>query len=606
MKDLMKIKCRSKLHENDIKELFIDDDSFYITFPKEFSSFKDILLRNSMVNPYNNIVIEKMYKHYCDIVNSFSYLDLIKEQKSRWTVSMIFGTRSHTYELGYWEDLGYSEDESKVILGHMRSINIKTFIYENGANWLFVYNKMISDKKEENYNKKEIEKLLNNRNSYDERLCGIISKEDWLRKRIERFKYTVAPKDGCVKELIVCKDGDKWVYTNIPKDYEFVKMWLIKYAGFNPNNEEFIKSFYYDVYCENVRNYLYWNNRNRVGFGKVFGVFSNTQLNVRYWIERGYSEDEYKEFLKKRQNSASLGHYIEKYGDEEGRKRYNERDLSHYKIIGDKLRELRKSGKGYLYSKTINPETGKFYTLDEALPLMKENSKKGAAASIEVQKMRNFSVFQKGYWMGKGLPEEDAVLEVSKRMLKNGLDSYIKKYGEDEGTRRFNIRVEKYKKTCTSKSKEDILAWNAKKINRTKHGISKASIKFFDLCTKKLSEEGIIIDKVYYGSNEYYIYDKEKCTIYFYDFCDLDDMVIVEYNGIKYHPKYWEMSDKELDEWRSLFYGISGREQMEKDKRKKEIAESHGFTFITIWEDADSVELINNVVNTIKNKRHNG
>lgn len=46
---------------------------------------------------------------------------------------------------------------------------------------------------------------------------------------------------------------------------------------------------------------------------------------VEYWTSRGYTEAEAKEQISKRQNTCSLESYQNRYGKEEGLKRFNQR-----------------------------------------------------------------------------------------------------------------------------------------------------------------------------------------------------------------------------------------------------------------------------------------
>lgn len=58
-------------------------------------------------------------------------------------------------------------------------------------------------------------------------------------------------------------------------------------------------------------------------------AIENNNINTRleYYTSRGYSEEEAKQMLKERQNTSSLSKYIERYGEEEGTKKFNERQI---------------------------------------------------------------------------------------------------------------------------------------------------------------------------------------------------------------------------------------------------------------------------------------
>ena len=66
---------------------------------------------------------------------------------------------------------------------------------------------------------------------------------------------------------------------------------------------------------------------------------SSYTTSLEYWIERGFSEKEAKEKLKERQAVGRLDKFIERYGEEEGRKRWEERQVKWQKTLQDKTPE---------------------------------------------------------------------------------------------------------------------------------------------------------------------------------------------------------------------------------------------------------------------------
>lgn len=63
--------------------------------------------------------------------------------------------------------------------------------------------------------------------------------------------------------------------------------------------------------------------RSKLAF-KARGLYHNTQ--IEYYLNKGYTIDEAKNKLAKRQNTCSLQSFKLRYGDDEGKKRYNERN----------------------------------------------------------------------------------------------------------------------------------------------------------------------------------------------------------------------------------------------------------------------------------------
>ena len=124
---------------------------------------------------------------------------------------------------------------------------------------------------------------------------------------------------------------------------------------------------------------------------------------------------------------------------------------------------------------------------------------------------------------------------------------------------------------------------------------SKKSIEIF----KKIisSVESRIQDfneKCYMGENEYFIkYDK---GIFFYDFCILSLNLIIEFNGIRFHPKK-NLTPLEQEKWICPISKRNYTEVINRDSKKEEIAKSLGFDFHVIWEDDD----LNKAIETYSN-----
>ena len=65
-------------------------------------------------------------------------------------------------------------------------------------------------------------------------------------------------------------------------------------------------------------------------------VNHNNPLRLDYYTSRGYSKKEAKKLLKERQSTFSLAKCIEKYGEEEGRKIFDDRQVRWQKTLNDK------------------------------------------------------------------------------------------------------------------------------------------------------------------------------------------------------------------------------------------------------------------------------
>ena len=188
-------------------------------------------------------------------------------------------------------------------------------------------------------------------------------------------------------------------------------------------------------------------------------------------------------------------------------------------------------------------------------------------------------------------------------MAHNSIEYFVGKYGEKEGLERYNARMKKFLETWNSKS-DDELADIYKRRTKVPHKTSKASKTFFENCMETLYKEyNITLGKVFYDDNEYYLYDKENKSLYFYDFCDIENKIIVEYNGYKFHP-YKNVQGDDLKNWRSLFFGIEGEYQRKRDFDKQKLAESMGFKYLVVWDIEDPQLSLNNFLKLyISNKQ---
>nr|DAN79040.1 MAG TPA: very short patch repair protein [Caudoviricetes sp.] len=230
------------------------------------------------------------------------------------------------------------------------------------------------------------------------------------------------------------------------------------------------------------------------------------------------------------------------------------------------------------------------YSLEEANAIVSKNSKQASDISYSAPKheIRKRNVRCVEYWTSRGFSEEYGRKQISNNQTKlSSLEGYIEKYGEEEGRRLRKERTEKwiktlkskpnYKDICKSKGKthqyfvekygED-RANEIKDSRITKYGISKESISFFsELCD--ILE--INKDQVIFGRNEYKI--KTQLKTYLYDFTDIDNKIIIEYQGIAFHSK--QPGD----------INIFGIDTYDHDRLKLQTAKDAGFNVIEIWSD---------------------
>jgi len=181
--------------------------------------------------------------------------------------------------------------------------------------------------------------------------------------------------------------------------------------------------------------------------------------------------------------------------------------------------------------------------------------------------------------------ESDAI-ELFKEKIKktkNDLNSYISKYGIDEGTKKYNNKIEKYKNSMIEYYKSD-------RIKTTSY--SQEASTFFDNLIIELNKINIFNNCNYkYKENEIGIYNEDSKTCYFYDFYIPEYNLIIEYNGLRYHPKtlnddFKNIGDKDI----KYFYN--------RDKMKMELAIKNGFKYLIVWEDDNEIEkIIKKIIN---------
>lgn len=146
------------------------------------------------------------------------------------------------------------------------------------------------------------------------------------------------------------------------------------------------------------------------------------------------------------------------------------------------------------------------------------------------------------------------------------LDNYQKRYGVDAGLKKF-------------------IEYNTN--SRVVHN-SKASVKFFTALDSKLkSVKGYNSLSAYFApkNKEFCKYDVDLSRVYFYDYAVPSIGIIVEYNGDLYHanPKTYKPTD--IPRFRGNT--LTAAEIWEYDDRKAEVAKTHGYDILYVW-DSDT------------------
>lgn len=193
------------------------------------------------------------------------------------------------------------------------------------------------------------------------------------------------------------------------------------------------------------------------------------------------------------------------------------------------------------------------------------------------------------YWTNKGYSIEEAELlrEPYLNKCKNDLTSMIDRYGEDEGTKKYIKRIEKYKKSMS-----DNLG------TRGQFGyVSKESKLFFIPIYKKCRRLGFERNQIYFGikgSREFFIRDESfnYNTGKFYDFAIPKINLIVEYHGTYWHPR-------NIEEWRNPSDFYVARDA---DLYKEFLAKNRGMEYVVVWSDDNFKNKQKEIISLIEEK----
>lgn len=248
---------------------------------------------------------------------------------------------------------------------------------------------------------------------------------------------------------------------------------------------------------------------------------TNTR-NYLYWTKKGYSEKEATLIVHDLQRFSSLDSYIKRYGEEEGKQKYLEKNKQHsFNISLAGFIERYGEDEGYTKFRK--------YCFDRGLTKKEMIRKYGEERAAELCKNKGHT-----------------------------LENYQRWYGEEEGKIKYLDRISK-----------------------TQY-FSKQGQRFFINLYKFCRKLGLERSEIYFsidGSKEWFLYSER---IYFYDFTILSLGLIIEFNGEHIHPNInWSSEKKEA--WSHAYTKEKFNEVLAKDTKKTNIAIEAGFEIITAW-----------------------
>jgi len=223
------------------------------------------------------------------------------------------------------------------------------------------------------------------------------------------------------------------------------------------------------------------------------------------------------------------------------------------------------------------------------------------------KKKRNIYV---EYWIEKGFTIEEAKIKLKERQSTFSLEKLKLKYGEKEGLIKFSQRNDKWQNSLCSKmtfeqknefekskciTKDKMVSKYGEKLATEKwenyikthsnmwnaSGISK---KYIDEILSIIGPDEIETETIFYGSDiksEFYLYDKETMSLYWYDLTFFDRKKIIEFDGIHVHPDPNALENERLN-WKQAYTNKSYEEALSKDIAKEQFAIKNGFEVLRI------------------------
>lgn len=449
-----------------------------------FPTVKDLILTikslNDKINFENDNILLKTNKIFNELIGSEGVVQYIR--LSRWIPSKFEFKKANILNREFWIERGWSEEFTNNKLSQIQSERIIKAS-----------------------NSKKINKDLI---LFDGNLNNITYKSVF-------YKNNIHP------ECNICKN----------------KLLLVKR---NINNE--IKNFYYEIKkCSNeecVSHSLRKTDKyvaylpaeiaeNKLD--ELTEIYNNSNyLCEGYWLNKGYSEEETKNKISKIQkdNSSLVKNRFIVSKDNLKDRGFSDEEISDITLTPTTIDFWKKKG--------LTEEDAKLKISE----IQTNNSKKlTAKKKLNPSEYSATTKTQYGYWMHKGLSEENAKNMVSKEQKTFSLEICIKKYGEEEGIKKFKERqckwLSSYKKLNYSKISQ-LLFWEI--INSDNSMLINNEIYFATNNSGVLDDSGI--------NHEFRLNLKKSFIIP--DFFMKNKKKIIEFDGTYFHRPTPENKKREL------------------------------------------------------------
>ena len=327
-------------------------------------------------------------------------------------------------------------------------------------------------------------------------------------------------------------------------------------------------------------------------FKKENNIIAVGKFTKKYWISRGWADDDAIKLTKlnprdkeRLSSPMTLAHWLTKINPSTSQF-YTEDEASF------KIKSHRKLNIEYWINRGYSQEEAKI----KVSQYQKENGNKFSEKNKKFpEKYSDRTWTQINYWINLGYSQEEATQIISTSQDKTSIASFVNRYGEDEGKKKYATFI---KKLSYGSSVEYYINKYGKEEGQLKYEkylfskipktfTSKESIKFFIPIYKELRKMNLTKSDIFWGiggSREYYMFDKSTNSIFFYDFCIPKLKKIIEYHGTSFHPNpNWKK--EKFDSWNCLFLNLTAEEKLKIDQYKENFARKKGYSVLCIWSD---------------------
>lgn len=191
------------------------------------------------------------------------------------------------------------------------------------------------------------------------------------------------------------------------------------------------------------------------------------------------------------------------------------------------------------------------------------------------------------YYINKGYSIEESEKLLKERQSTFSLEKCVEKHGESEGINIFNKRQNKWQDTLN-------------KGGNLKVGYSRVSQEFFNRVNNKL-----IGDFKYATNGGEFKINRQNGGIWIYDFVDIKNKKIIEYQGDEYHANPLKFSYNDTPH--PFRKNITSNDIWVRDKEKLKAAVDNGYEVLYVWDSEYSRvgeikknEIINKCINFLK------